>query len=104
MQDIELPWVAERSRQVQGGVSEARMAKARGARLHPRSGAGKIKADASTETEVIEHKDARKSYTLKASELEKLLRQAVPQGKDPVFIIYFDDSDITAELRVFRGR
>jgi hypothetical protein len=101
---IELPWQANRSRQEQGGVTERRMAKARGARVHPRSGAGKIKSDASTDTELLEYKDANKSYSLRGDELLTLLKYAVRQGKEPVFVIYFTDADVTAEIKVMRGQ
>lgn len=77
--------------------------KARGARVHPNSGAGNIKDDGSDEHIVYEVKDARKNYTLKVAELVTLYKRAVRQGKMGVFLIYFSDCDMTAEIRLTPG-
>lgn len=98
MNDISLPW-EPRSRQKEGERTERRIVKKRGGRVHPRSGAGRIKDDGSTDTEVIEVKDANVSHTLKARDLEALFERAVRQGKDAVYVIKFNNN-IIAELRV----
>lgn len=98
---IELPWKI-RTRQEQGGQSEKEMARKRGARVHPRSGAGNIKADASDDVTVIEFKDANKSYILKSAELETLLLQAARQNKDAEFVIRFRANNIVATMKIGR--
>lgn len=87
------PWSTS-SRQVQGRKSEKKNIEARGGRVHPMSGAGSIKADGSDEQHLYEHKDANKSYTMKAQEIEDLARTAYRQGLDPVFIVQFNDPRI----------
>lgn len=58
--------------------------------MHPMSGAGSIKFDGSDEETLYEVKDAPTQYTLKSDELKSLWKQAMRQGKDPVFIIQFE--------------
>lgn len=84
-------------------MTEARILKARGARQHPRSGAGRIKDDGSDENYIYEVKDARKSYTLKAKTLVDLFRRGAQQGKGALTLIYFSDIDATAEVRLIPG-
>lgn len=72
--------------------------------MHPRSGAGRIKDDASTDWELLEVKDANRTYTLKGAELAPLHRRAAQQGKDATFIIYFTEADVTATITVTKGR
>lgn len=98
MEEIEMPW-QPRTRQVEGRLSEARLAKKLGARLHPMSGAGRIKDDMSTDDHIIEAKDANLSYTLKSSDLDGLFRRAVQQGKEPLFIVTFKNN-IIAEIHL----
>lgn len=95
---VDLPWSA-RSRQEQGRKSEAKAAKKMDGRLHPMSGAGSIKFDFSTEDAVIEHKDATKSFTLNATLVRDLFRNATRQGKQPVIIIQFPDYRVEAIVR-----
>jgi hypothetical protein len=78
-----------RTRQQQGRYSEKTQAKKHGVRLHPNSGAGRIKEDASDETRVVEFKDASKSFTLNGADLLGTFQRAVRQGKDSVWIITF---------------
>ena len=72
--------------------------------MHPRSGAGRIKADASTDHEVIEVKDANKSYTLHGRDLLTVFRVATRSGKSPRFVVYFQDADMTADITISKGR
>lgn len=101
MNDIELPW-SPRSRQKEGDQTEKRIAKQKGARVHPRSGAGSIKWDASTEDELIEVKDSKKSHTLNGALLNKLLIDATRQGKEAVYIVKFRTFNLVAEIRLRR--
>ena len=95
----DLPW-QKATRQEQGRISERKGITKMGGRVHPMSGAGSIKADGSTDDEVIEWKDANKSYTLKAADLEELRRHAIRQGKDGLFIIQFNDPRLRAVIRI----
>lgn len=101
---IDTPWSGHRTRQVQGTYTEREIAKRRGARLHPRSGAGRIKDDASTDDTIIEIKDADRSHTLKGSVLDSLFRRAVRQGKEAQYVIYFTAVDLTATIHLKRGK
>jgi hypothetical protein len=76
---------------------------ARGARVHPNSGAGSIKDDGSDDEYVYEVKDATKSFTLKSKELRATFVRAVRQGKLPMWLVYFGDGDFTAEIRLVPG-
>lgn len=95
----DIPWSMP-SRQEQGRITERRHIKKVGGRVTPRSGAGSIKADGRTDDNVIEMKDARKSYTLKASELDMLRRYAIREGKDGQFIIQFNEPRIRAVIHI----
>lgn len=99
----EMSW-GPRSRQKMGELTERQIAKKKGARIHPRSGAGSIKDDASTDDVQMEIKDANKSYSLKGSELNTLLKRAIQRNKDAQFIIYFTEADVTATIHVTRGK
>ena len=101
--DIDMPW-SVRTRQKEGDQTEKQIAKKRGARVHPRSGAGSIKDDASDDDTQYEIKDANKSYTLNATELLTLWRRAVQRGKDAKFVIYFKSIDMTATLTLTKGK
>lgn len=101
--ELDIPW-KQTTRQVQGMKTEKEIAKARGARLHPRSGAGRIKDDASTSDKVLEIKDANKTHSIKGSDLAKLHRRASQQGKNAEYIIYFTDDDLTATLTITKGK
>lgn len=103
IEPIPVPWKVGRSRQEEGLVTEAKIAKKRGARVHPRSGAGRIKDDASSEDFILEIKDANKTHTLKAADLDALFRRAVSQGKTPQYVIYFQSVDLTATIEFKRG-
>ena len=99
----EVGWKA-RTRQSEGRQTEKEIAKRRGARLHPASGALRVKNDASDKEKVYEIKDANKTYTMKGSELRDLWRNAVKQLKDPVFVVYFKEYDITVTMTIAKGK
>lgn len=71
-----------------------------GANLHPNSGALRIKHDASDGETLYEIKDANKSYTLKAEDLNELWVRAARDVKTPVFIVTFQHHGITATMQI----
>lgn len=77
--------------------------KRRGAKLHPNSGAGRIKWDGSDDQFLIEHKDATKQHALKAGYLKSLFMSAVRQGKEPLYVIKFSDPPLLVEVRIQIG-
>lgn len=103
VEPISTPWQPHRSRQMQGMETEKKIAKKKGARLHPRSGAGKIKDDASTDEAVVEIKDANLTHTVKGESLDHLLRRAISQGKDAEYVIYFTAHNLTLTGKITRG-
>ncbi len=101
---VGLSWGARpKTRQVEGRDVEAKLLKERGARVHPMSGAGSIKEDGSDDHNLYEVKLANKSFTLKSKDLVKTLVRAIRQGKQGVWLIHFDDDDLTAEIRLCPG-
>jgi len=96
-----LPWRA-RTPQDKGREAEKRLVKQRGGRVHPRSGAGRIKNDGSTREADFEVKHtARSSFTLKGEELKKSWVQAVRSGKEQMmWVIEFEKHGIVAEIIV----
>lgn len=99
MSDLGLPW-KPRTRQMKGMSSEKEQARKRGARLHPRSGAGSIKWDASSEDTLFEMKDVQKSHTLNGAYLRRLALDAAHQGKDARYIVQFEDAGIEVECHI----
>lgn len=95
-----VPWTVP-TRQEQGRTTERRLLAERGARRHPMSGAGSIKQDGSTDTEVFEIKDANRTFMLSGAELLVGYLGAVRQGKDSVWIIKFTNG-IKATINVTR--
>ena len=87
------------TRQVEGRISERKVLKQMGARVHPNSGAGHIKHDGSDDETLYELKDAGVSHTMKASDLEVLRVRAARQGKDAVYIVTFANG-VKAECRI----
>lgn len=98
--DLGLPY-GKHTPQVEGRRAEKRMARERGARLHPMSGAGSIKDDASTEAEVFEFKNANKTHTLNADDLYKLMVRALRAEKEPYYVIQFANG-VTATIHLSR--
>jgi len=99
-----LSYTVNKTRQHLGRIAEKTMAKERGARLHPGSGAGKIKDDASTEDIVYEFKNAKRSHTLTGAALKALYSRAVRQNKLPVYVIHFEDVGLTATVSLTKER
>ena len=71
-----------------------------GARVHPNSGALRIKHDASDKETLYEIKDANKTYTLKAEELNELWVRAARDVKTPEFVIVFKHHGLTATIQI----
>jgi len=64
------------------------------------SGAGRIKHDASDADDLVEVKDANRSYTVKASDVRALHHQASIQGKRPVLLVVFTNGyEMEATIR-----
>lgn len=53
------------------------------------SGAGRIKRDASDQDQLVEIKDANKTYSISAADMKSLHHEASIQGKQPVILIVF---------------
>ena len=88
-----------RTRQEDGRRTERQVAKERGARVHPMSGAGRIKGDASTDDEQFEVKDAGKSFRLKETDVLKHDTESIAQRKRGVWVIRFEGGT-EVEVRV----
>lgn len=101
---MSLPYNPQITPQVKGRMDEAKMAKERGARLHPMSGAGSIKDDFSTEETIFEVKSVAKTHTLNGADLLGLFTRATRQGKLAEYIIQFGDSRIEATITLKRIR
>lgn len=99
-----LPYDVGVTPQVKGRQVEAKMAKDRGARLHPMSGAGRIKDDASSDDIQYEFKNVAKTHTLNGWSLDGLFVRAIRQDKEARYIVYFEDADLTAEITLRRGK
>lgn len=91
-----------RSRQKEGELTERKIVKERGGRVHPRSGAGSIKWDGSSDEEVMEIKDANITHTLNGQMLDDLFRKAMKLGKSPVYIVQFKKHKIKAVITLER--
>lgn len=81
-------------------MTEKKVAKDLGATPHPNSGALRIKHDASDAETLYEIKDANKTFTLKAVDLDELWRRAARELKEPVFIVKYKDRGITATITI----
>ena len=92
-----------RTRQTEGRVSEKKIAKSLGAKVHPNSGALRIKHDASDDETLYEIKDANKSFTLKAEDLNTIWVRATRENKEGVYVIKFNHCDITATITITKG-
>ena len=79
------------------------MAKSYGARLHPNSGAGNIKEDASTATEVLSFKTTDgKGWRITAEEMLLLLKRAQRMEKEPLYVLDFIEHGLRVEIRPSR--
>jgi len=99
----EIPWQVD-TPQVAGRKLEKKKAKQYGAMPHSNSGAGSNKNDFSTAEVVYEDKNVAKTHTIKGDDLNKLFVNAIKQGKDAHYIVYFSDADVTLEGIVRRGK
>lgn len=90
-----------KTRQEQGGVTEKKVLRERGARQHPRSGAGRIKEDGSDAAHLYEVKDANKTFALTGEALLQSWQRAVQQGRDAVWVVQFANG-IEAEIHLTR--
>lgn len=97
----DMPW-SPRTPQEQGHATERRILRKRGARAHPRSGAGRIKLDGSDDQTLIEVKSANRQITLDGAVLKRDLTRASHQGKALAWIIAFGEAGIEAEITVRR--
>ena len=102
-QRLNLPYRVSKTQQEKGRIGERKMARDRGAREHPASGAGRIKDDASTDETQYEFKNVAKTHSLKGKDLLALFRRAVRQGKTAEYVIYFQEDNITATITLTRG-
>lgn len=103
--EIITPWDnSKNTRQVEGRKSEVRQAKKYGARLHPNSGAGNIKDDASNSDTIFEFKDVAKTHQLTGASLDGLFRRAVRQGKEAQYIVLFQDVGLEAVISLRRSK
>lgn len=98
-----LPWKPP-SRQMQGIRSERKILKLLAARRHPMSGAGSIKYDGSDADTVYEIKDAKIGYVLRGDYIREAFERCARQSKDFVLVVYFADSEVTAYIKVRKGR
>ncbi len=80
---------------LQGDAQEKRLARKVGFQRTPNSGSRPMlhqKGDGTDETRVFEAKTTKKgSYRLTRADLAKLRQYALLQGKDPVFIVTWED-------------
>lgn len=90
--------------QVKGRKDEKKMARERGARLHPMSGAGRIKDDASTDDVIYEFKSVKSTHTLSGKALLDLLLRSIKQGKEAEYVVQFGDARIEATITLKRTR
>jgi hypothetical protein len=103
-EDLGLPYRVTKTPQEQGRKDEKRMAKSRGARVHPGSGSGRIKDDASNDTHRYEFKSVRQTHVLQGDMLLGLFKRAIRQDQEPEYVVYFKDADITATINLQRGQ
>lgn len=99
-----LPYRVRKTPQEKGRKGEVKMARDREARVHPMSGAGRVKDDASTDAMQYEFKNVARTHTLRGRDLLALFRRAVQQGKEAEYVVYFEDENLTATITLQRGR
>lgn len=98
-----MPW-QPRTRQKQGDKTEKEVVTKKGGRVHPRSGAGSIKDDGSTDDAILEVKDANLVHTISGRDLAALFKRATRKGKRAEYIIYFQGSDVTLTGIITKGK
>lgn len=107
MAPSELPWKNIDTPQISGRKIEKEYAKKYGARVHPMSGAGSIKGDYSNEEAVFEQKLVTKdhhTHSLNGKKLNELLQDALRNGKEAVYVVHFEEFNLTLEATVRRGK
>lgn len=62
-----------------------------------------VKDDGHDDDHTYEIKDCRRSFTLKAKDLQDTFVRAVRQGRTPVWLLHFADMDFTVEMRLLPG-
>lgn len=98
-----IPFPSDKTVQQKGRDYERRAAKRDGARLHPGSGAGRIKHDASTADRLIEYKRATKQFTLSGKYVKDLRDAALRQDKEAELHVAFPEQKITAIITFVHG-
>ena len=93
-----VPW-KPRTRQQQGRKTEKDVLTARGAMVHPMSGAGRIKQDGHDDTSLFEVKDARNIFSIHLNDITELWVRAVRQGLEPVLLVEFEDYEMECHVR-----
>jgi hypothetical protein len=83
-----------------GKKSEKRVAKKMGARLHPNSGAGVTKSDASLKRFRMEMKSSMmQSVMLEMAWLVKIAHEALDHGQTPAVVVSFVDTSGKARMK-----
>jgi hypothetical protein len=93
-----VPWRPD-SRQQQGRKTERTVLKARGALVHPMSGAGRIKHDGHDSSALYEVKDAQRVFTMNVRDVDELWIRAVRQELEPVLLIEFEDYEVECYIK-----
>ena len=94
---VDIPFPKE-TPQDRGRRYEKKRAKDQGMRLHPGSGAGSIKHDASDDHTLMEYKTATRSFSLSGKYILGLFKLAVRQDKVPVLEIDFPEHKVRATV------
>lgn len=93
----------EKTPQDRGRDYEKRRAKQEGLSLHPGSGSGRIKHDASDKDRLVEFKSVAKSFTLNGAYLKGLRDQGVRIDKEAILEVEFVEANITAVITIISG-
>lgn len=101
---LDLPYETNKSRQQKGRDAEKKMGQTFSARMHPMSGAGSIKDDASNDVAVFEFKNVLKTHTMNGKALKGLWRRATRQDKAAMYVIYFEAEDLTVTCHITKGK
>lgn len=86
------------SQQEKGRRHEKKQAKRQGLSLHPASGAGSIKHDASDEETLLEYKHAKKSFSMNGKYLRDLMVRGIHEDKEPILEVTFEEAGVTATV------
>lgn len=94
-----MPW-RPRTPQERGGAVERSIARREGLREHPRSGAGRVKLDASDAERLVEIKSANQHITLHGARLRQDAIRAHRLGKELSWLIQFGEANCEVEVTV----